>query len=178
MCVRSSFLGVFAGLSLLALSHSPAGAVEALELQVSRVGDLELSCGQLSREAELMRDIITTTEDIKDDTKMKSRGAAVAGAAASFLVGTVTGGVGVAAAGFLIDHQINEKAEDADSVQDIAEQRRTLMVGIYNAKGCSGPIDHVMQDNTHQPDDSLLDFDMAAVAPAAGGDGLLSDYNE
>ena len=39
-----------------------------------------------------------------------------------------------------------EKKENADEIQDIAEQRRTLMMGIYNAKGCFGPIEHAMQN--------------------------------
>lgn len=187
------FLGALGAFFLLTLPLSPVRAAddavalveggeaeeEVQELQVSRVGDLDMGCGQLSREAELMRDIITTTEDIKDETKMTSRGAAVAGAAASFLVGTVTGGVGLAAAGFLIDHQINERGEDADGVQDIAEQRRILMMGIYNAKGCAGPIEHVMQDGrTGKDDDGLLGFDVAGIEPAAGDESPSFHYNE
>lgn len=129
------------------LAHSlPCYAVDAKELAVSRLGDVELSCGELSQEAALMRDIVMTTEDIKDNTSMKTHGITAAGAVGSFLVGTVTGGVGIAAAGFLLKNTTQGEKQDADNVQDIAEQRRSLMMGIYHAKGCAGPIEHVMQD--------------------------------
>lgn len=124
------------------------------ELQISRAGDIEMSCGLLSKEATLMRDIIFTTQDLQNSNKMKSRGAAVAGTAASFLVGTVTGGIGIAAAGFLIDESFAGDAEATDKIQDTAEQRRSFVMGIYNAKGCHGPLDHALQSP-----DVLMSFD-------------------
>lgn len=150
---------------LLPLYATPAFAAEVTELVVSREGDLEMGCGQLSQEALLMRDIITTTQDIKDDSEMKGYGVTAAGAVGSFLIGTVTGGVGLAAAGFLLEHNIEGEAEDADSVQDIAEQRRSLMMGVFNAKGCEGPIEHVLQDGLHREDRMIQ---IASMEPAAG----------
>ena len=116
-------LGVAAGMfspPVLATEAREAGLPKAApvcasELQVSRRGDLEMSCGGLSQEAALMRDIITTTQDIKDNSAMASRGVNVAGAAAGFLVGTVTGGLGIAAAGFLLDEAVDDRAENADA---------------------------------------------------------------
>lgn len=114
--------------------------------QISRKGDLELSCNALSSEAANMREIISNTQNIKDNAEIKSHGVTAAGAVGSFLIGSVTGGIGLAVGGFLIDHNIDEHSDKADEVQDIAEQRRTLMVGIHNAKGCFGPIEHAMQN--------------------------------
>ena len=159
---------IFSGCVALALlSAAPAHAIDPLDLQVSRLGDVDMSCGELAQEAVLMRDIIFTTEDIKDKSEMQSRGITAAGAVASFLVGTATGGIGLAAAGFLAEHQVDEKGEDADSVQDIAEQRRSLMLGIYNAKGCLGPIEHALQT---PPQYDGLAAQLAAIEAAGSAD--------
>ena len=93
-----------------------------------------------------MRDIIYATQDLKDSAKMRKNGIKAAGAIGSFLIGSVTGGVGLAVGGFLLDQGVEEVSTNADEFQDTAEQRRTLMMGIYNAKGCFGPLDHAMQN--------------------------------
>lgn len=115
-------------------------------LQLSYEGDVEMQCGDLSKEAGTMRDIIYATQDVKDKAKMRKNGIKAAGAIGSFLVGSVTGGVGLAVGGFLLDQGVDETRTNADEFQDTAEQRRTLMMGIYNAKGCYGPLDHAMQN--------------------------------
>src|SRR6056297_3481842 len=106
-------------------------AVEAIPLQVSRLGDVEMSCGALSEEALTMREIVNTTQDIQDESSLQSYGINAAGALGSFVIGTATGGIGLAAAGFLLDQNVDSKADAAESVQDIAQQRRSLMLGIY-----------------------------------------------
>lgn len=135
--------------SILAMTCTATAALAmdagSFDLQVSRVGDLDLSCGELAQEAALMKDIILTTQDIRDDSRIKEHGISAGAAAASFLVGTLTGGIGIAAAGFFANEAVESKSEQAESVQDIAEQRRSLMTGIYNAKGCQGPIDKTPQ---------------------------------
>ena len=158
----------------LLMQSASVFAADSLELKVSRLGDVELACGELSREAVIMRDIVFTTQDIKDDTKIKSAGVGVAGAAASFLIGTATGGIGLAAAGFLMDRNFDETTEQAEGVQDLAQQRRSLMMGIYNAKGCYGPMEHAMQDPVP------LDFmELASIEPAAGREvSEKPSYNE
>jgi len=92
-----------------------------------------------------MSSIIYATQDIKDTSEMKSHGISAAGAVGSFLIGTVTGGIGLAVGGFLMNYSVEERSDEADKIQDIAAQRRTLMMGIHNAKGCYGPIDFAMQ---------------------------------
>lgn len=115
-------------------------------LKISRSGDIELSCGELSQESAAMRDVIYTMQDVKNASEMQSHGVTAAGAVGSLLIGTVTGGIGLAVGGFLLDYNIDEHEEAADDLQDTAAQRRTLMMGIYNAKGCFGPIEHAMQN--------------------------------
>lgn len=95
---------------------------------------------------------------------MQSHGITAAGAIGSFLIGSVTGGVGLAVGGLLLDHNVGKNADQADGIQDVAEQRRTLMMGIFNAKGCEGPLEHAMQN----PEifDPLAQ--LAAIETAAG----------
>ena len=133
--------------------NPPANEAQAIEqsykrldeLLVSREGDIEMQCSALSREALEMRNVIYTTQEMKDNAKIKKHGVTAAAGIGSFLIGTVTGGVGLALGGFLLEQSFGGDASDADKIQDIAEQRRTLMMGIYNAKGCYGPLDHAMQ---------------------------------
>lgn len=138
---------------LISTSIHPAAAAasdtkmlkQGTELRVSRLGDTELSCEALEKEALAMRDIISTNQSIEDDSEMKSQGIGAAGAVGSLLLGTMTAGIGLAAAGFLATEAVEDEGDEADSIKEIAAQRRSLMVGIYHAKGCEGPIDHVMQ---------------------------------
>lgn len=127
---------------------APQAGGDVSKLQVSMLGDVEMSCGQLSREAETMRDIIIRTQDARDERGMANKGISAAGALGSLIVGTATGGLGLAAAGFMAHEANSEGADQIEKIQDVAEQRRSFMVGIYNAKGCFGPIEHTMQDHT------------------------------
>lgn len=141
-------------------------ALEAQKLQISRLGDTELSCGELSEEASLMQEIVNTTQSIKDQKDFEKTGVTAAGAIGSFLVGSVTGGIGIAAAGYLLKDNLDDHAESANGIQDIAKQRRMLMIGIYHAKGCSGPIETIAIDKTPTPD---LVTRLTDIAPASGG---------
>ena len=137
---------------------------QAHALQISRLGDVEKSCGSLSEEAADMRDVIYQMEEAKAQKDLQSDGLTAAGAVGSFLVGTVTGGVGLAVGGFLLERNIENNKEEVDAIQDIAEQRRTLMMGIFNAKGCLGPIEHAMQNP-----EQLNSIDILAnIEPASG----------
>lgn len=113
--------------------------------QVSRLGDTELHCAALAKEAYAMRDIIIANQGIESDSEVKSRGISAAGAVGSILLGTVTAGVGLAAAGFMATEAVDNEADKADHIKEMAAQRRSFMVGIYNAKGCQGPIEYVMR---------------------------------
>jgi hypothetical protein len=144
-----------------------SGAAEAEKLQVSMLGDTEKSCGELSQEAARMNEIIYNTEDFKKDSSMKSHGISAAGAVGSFLIGTVTGGIGIAAGALLLDNQVGAQAETADTVQDIAEQRRSLMQGIYNAKGCEGPMEAAMPYPKQKPVKEASAYN-AVLEPAGG----------
>ena len=158
-------------LTATTLAAPTASATETTtpqSLKISRPGDTELSCGALSREATLMRDIINTTQTMQDKSKRNSRATAVAGTAAGFLIGTVTGGVGLAAAGFLIDENISSNANESNTIQSTAQQRRSFIMGIHNAKGCHGPLDHALQTNTKKETLAAAQIQPTSGEPATG----------
>jgi len=144
-----------------------ASPVKAKELTVSREGDLGLACGALSQEAALMRDIVSVTQGLQERAENRSRGVEAAGAVGSLLIGSVTGGLGLAAAGYFAKSAMDDNYDSAESVQDLAAQRRSFMMGIYNAKGCYGPIEHVMHIPEAQAQD-IANIEPAAGEPASG----------
>lgn len=143
------FLTILTATALIStLMIGPAFAVDAVKgknLRFSQFGDTELSCGALSREALRMRDIIVRKDNDRKNAEMREHGITAAAGIGSFLIGTATGGIGFAAAGFIAAEANEDDAEKAEAVQDLAEQRRSLMIGIFNAKGCAGPINHVVE---------------------------------
>lgn len=171
---------LLAAFPLPAHAADPGIAREMKDLKVSRLGDTELSCAALEKEALAMRGIIHTNQTIEDDSELKTRGIGAAGAVGSLLLGTLTAGVGLAAAGFLATEAVEEEGNRADSLKEIAAQRRSLMVGIYHAKGCEGSIDHVMEPRavkkrapvtamaTPEEPRTAAPIAAAAIAPAAG----------
>ncbi len=167
MIAKKALVLLCSALTFTASSYAQA-ADSSNDLQISRIGDLELSCGQLSEEAVNMRDLIYSTQDIKDDSKLKSHGISAAGALGSLLIGTATGGIGLAAAGFLMEQGVSNTADKAEDIQDVAQQRRSLMMGVFNAKGCYGPIEHAMQDPI--PFDPLER--LAAIEASAGNEHI------
>ncbi len=140
-------------------------------LQITQPTDHTLSCNAMHEEALLMRDIINTTEEIKDTAKLRGHGIKAAGAIGSFLVGSVTGGLGLAAAGFLANNEVEAGSDNADNIQDKAEARRSLMVGLYSGKNCRGSIDYVLHDNANADNEgngSVSIASLSDIEPTAG----------
>lgn len=113
-----------------------AQTADRYAFKVVRETDMQMSCEQLAQEALLMRDIIQTTEDIKSHARFNGHAVTAAAGLGSFLVGTLTGGIGFAAAGFIASQEVEEDEQSAEEIQDIAHQRRALIRGIYKAKAC------------------------------------------
>ncbi len=168
-------------LTLIAASVVPAAWAQTLdpyEFKVARQGDLELNCAALVNEAQLMNQIIKTTEDLKNDAKVNNQAITAAGALGSFLVTGLTGGLGIAAVGFFASQEFEEGENQAESVQDVAHQRRALMNGIFQAKGCENP---VLMEEAMTPIKSKTTLEataerFASIETAAGDKP--SHYNE
>ena len=162
----------FCAIVICGLLLKPAPA-SATWLSISQYGDGNLNCSQLSREAFVMKSIIAQTQDERQDSKMQTQGIGVVGTAASFVVGSVTGGLGIAAAGLFARHASDQAGNEAEAIQDIAQQRRALMVGLFKGKDCVGPVEGALQD-AYRP--SMLN----QLATAAGDVRPIPerDYNQ
>jgi hypothetical protein len=129
-------------------------------LAISAPGDMDLTCNEISKEAEKMQGLIADVNLDVDQTEMQGHGITAATGIGGFLIGTVTGGIGFAAVGLLASEAIDADIEKSEDVKDKAAQRRSFLVGIYQAKECEGPIEHVLQDTSDQK--------LADMKPAAG----------
>lgn len=109
--------------------------------QVSQSGDLEKSCHEISQEVSDMELLISHTQNTLDGSEMTNHGVTVAKTVGSYLVGSLAGGIGIIAAGYIVSEAADDRFEEAAAVQDVAEQRRSFMAGIYNARGCVGPLE-------------------------------------
>lgn len=123
---------------------------------IIRTGDTELTCNQISTEITSMESVIVKSLEEQRDGEMTSTGVGVAKTVGGLLVGSLGGVLGIMAAGHLAAEAADDKVEEAAAEENAAAQRRSFMIGIYNAKGCQGPL---------QPG-----FDVAALEPAAGDD--------
>jgi hypothetical protein len=134
--------------ALMMACMTPAMADSKTRLNVRQEGDLNMSCDQLWDEAFAMRNIIAETRAKQSDARMQDRGIGAAGAVASFLVGTATGGIGIAAAGLAAREASNQRTEEAEELQEAAQQRRALVAGIFMVKNCEGPVENALSDVT------------------------------
>jgi hypothetical protein len=152
----------------------PAATATKEPIVVSRKDDLKLDCAALRAEVSAMRAVIASAGQDKSRASLQSSGISAAGAVGSLLVGTVTGGIGLAAAGLVLDHNVSEHKDDADELQDLAAQRRTWLKGLYTAQACEGPLETPEQETRVRnamaehslPDDALANIESAAGPPA------------
>ncbi len=87
-----------------------------------------------------MNDMIAAAQDIQDSSRMTGTGIGVAKTVGSYLVGSLGGALGILAAGYIVGEATDNSGEDAAALQDKAEKRRSFILGIYNARGCQGPV--------------------------------------
>ena len=123
--------------------------------------DLDLSCAELSSEAERMSKFIRLKENDQKDNRRQEQGIAAATGIGGFLVGSATGGIGFAALGFFASEAMDEEMTNYEAVKDTAKERRSFMVGMFKAKQCYGPIEHINIDYNKTED-------YANLTPSAG----------
>ena len=158
LSVPTSICAIIAGFSLI---PAPVCAAALAPFTVSQSVDARMDCHQLSNEAFIMKSIIAQTRNQRQGFKMQTQGIGVVGTAASFVVGSVTGGLGIAAAGLFARHATDQAGDHAEIMQEVAQQRRTLMIGMFNGKGCVGPIEGALQD-------APMPSELNQIAAAAG----------
>lgn len=125
--------------------------------------DHKMNCAAIGREIETMGTVIRYSDEVQDDANDTGTGISVVKAVGGFLIGSIPGAIGVMAAGQVANEIAEGKAEDAAHLQDIAEQRRSMMMGMYSAKNCYGPIREVKAEDRR-------DKFLAAIEPASGTD--------
>jgi len=138
--------------------NAQAAGLPSENIQISQKGDLDMSCHGISKEMSVMEEIAARTQEIRDDSKITNTGISVGKAVGSYLVGSLVGGIGIIAAGYFVNEAASDYTEDAVSLQTTAIQRHSFMAGIYNAKGCAGPVR------------------MALIEPAAGDAEIAETY--
>lgn len=148
---RLCLYAVLTGAAVLAVfAPAPARAVEYLDIQISRADDLLMSCHEISQEISLMETIIQQSQLTQGKAELTSTGVGVAKTVASYFIGSLGGALGILAAGYLVNEATDDRADNAKTLENLAKQRRSFMVGIYNARTCVGPLD------------------LASIEPAAG----------
>ncbi|MBU0859678.1 MAG: hypothetical protein KJ667_07050 [Alphaproteobacteria bacterium] len=168
--IRGFLAGTVMTLTVIntALANPPVPAHKPTQpvLEVSMPGDDRLDCTEISREIGHMESVVFDSDASQRAAENTGTGISIVKAIGGFLIGSVPGAIGVMAAGHVAGEAAEGKAENAEVMEDIAAQRRSLMIGMYNAKGCKGPI-----HSTRAVRDAAIDVDKfspAAIEPAAG----------
>ncbi len=167
--MKKIFRTILTGYICLGLA-GPAFAARPEPFVVNNPTDVHKTCDQLWDEAFAMRAIIERTRSDQADSQMQKRGIGVAGAAAGLLVGTLTGGIGLAAAGLAAGEATDEMNENAEKYQEIAQQRRALMAGMFVAKGCIGDVVKLLQESPQK--------NVSMVTVSVPLNALKSGYNQ
>lgn len=167
-------------------AHKPAPP----QLQIFMPGDDVLDCAGIRQHIASMEEMIVSSDQEQRAAQNTGTGISIAKAIGGFLIGSIPGAIGVMAAGHVASEAAEGKADVAEAREDIAGQRRSMMIGMYNAKGCTGPIHSGRAvRNAAIPEDwngnaraggsqagygqpeNVNRFDPAAIEPAAGGRG-------
>ncbi len=141
--IRNLALVSCTGLTLAGFipASQAAGSVAAdLPFEITRVGDLEMSCEQITGEVSDMEKIVVESNSIQEQSKITGTGISVGKAVGSYLVGSLLGGIGILAAGYVVSEAADDQAENAEELAEAALQRRSFMAGIHKAKGCVDPL--------------------------------------
>lgn len=173
---------------------SAAGTTSAPAMDIVMPGDDALDCAGIRKQIGLMEDMIVSSNETQKSAQNTGTGISIAKAIGGFLIGSIPGAIGVMAAGHVAGEAAENKAETAEEHEDIAGQRRSMMIGMYNAKGCKGPIHSgramrnaaIPEDTaprtqstaTYGQPESIKRFDPAAIEPAAGGQGYKIDAHK
>lgn len=126
------------GLAACALScaANPVYAVPPA-LEISMPGDEAMDCAAIAKEVSAMDDVILQSYIVQQSSEKTTLGVGVAKTVGSFLVGSLGGVLGILAAGHFASEAADDKGEVAAALEDTAKQRRSLMVGMHNAKQCT-----------------------------------------
>lgn len=104
-------------------------------IQITKPGDGQMSCEQITTEIYSMDAVINQSNSSKSANELAGIGTSVAG----HLAGFFGGGVGAVVATGGANSVIGKNKQSAEERMKAAEQRRTMLMGIYAGKGCETP---------------------------------------
>lgn len=152
---------------------SACAASDTSLLEISQPGDAGMSCGDIRREITKVEKTVMESRASQENSREAGIGIGVIKTVGSYLVGTLTGTIGFMAAGHLVKEAANEHGENAAATENIALQRRSLMIGMHNALDCGNlpptqlPPEEEAQDASIRMPDSPN-----AIEPAAGTEDI------
>ncbi len=170
---------IIASLAIAGMGLLPAQVVLGAplpQLEISMPGDTNMSCHALSSEITSMDQVISEALAAKNESRTTSTGIGVAKTVGGILVGSLGGAIGIMAAGHLLSSATDDETASADALQDIAEQRRSLITGIFTTKKCQGPRPAPLRDRAAATKTAAVAPDLANTEPAAGG--ATAGYND
>lgn len=163
-----SFFLLLTIVQIMATSSS-AYAVDSALLEISQPGDAAMSCGDISHEIAKIEKIVMESRATQEKSKDAGIGIGIVKTVGSYLVGTLTGTVGFMAAGHIAKEAADEYEEDASDIEDIALQRRSLMMGMHTAMDCGVlPPTQLLPEEETQDASILMPDGPDAIEPAAG----------
>lgn len=101
-------------------------------IHVTKPGDGQMSCEQITTEISDMDTVINQSNASKSSSEVAGIGASIAG----HFAGWAGGGIGAAVATNGANAVIGKNKQSAEERMKAAEQRRTMLLGIHAGKGC------------------------------------------
>lgn len=154
-----------------ALAHAPRPAAKPAlpALEVFMPGDDLLDCRGLNTQITSMEELIYNSDDAQRKAESTGTGISIAKAVGGFLIGSIPGAIGVMAVGHVAGEAAEGEAASAEEQENIAAQRRSMLIGMYNAKGCKGPLHNIRALRNATIDETARH--PAHIEPAAGPTG-------
>jgi len=168
----TSFFCLLAVVMLMA-TISSARAADSTLPEISQPGDAAMSCGDIRHEITKMEKVVMESRVAQEKSKDANIGIGVIKTVGSYLVGTLTGTIGFMAAGHIAKEATKEHGDDAAAIENIALQRRSLMIGMHNALECGAlPPSQLLPEEEEAQDASLMQGSPDTIEPAAGSEDI------
>jgi hypothetical protein len=131
---------------------------------IANPGDPALDCAGLGAEIARMEQISAHYDRAQRNAENTGTGINIAKAIGGFLIGSIPGALGVMAAGHVAGEAAENNAETAQEQENIAMQRRSMLIGMYKGKSCAGMEFEMRPARGHDAPDPAL----YTLEPAAG----------
>lgn len=125
--LATAFFGYIITVSTPTFADSDDAAI-----QISKPNDGQMTCEQITSEISSMDAVIEESKSSQSSSSIAGIGTSIAG----HFAGWAGGGIGAAVATTGANAVIGKNKQTAEERMKAAEQRRTMLMGIYAGKGC------------------------------------------